>query len=138
MHRLKTTMLAVASACLLTGLGQASWALESGGHDTPPHSALRASEPGMDPMLQALLIGVAASLLREAALSPDPMSALGETFERKLGAVLRSPETLRLIEALLGQAFKDVPLELREPLTMFAHSMLGSMRRDMLEGGRLR
>lgn len=92
----------------------------------------------LDPALRALLVGIAASLLREAAASPDPMNALGETLQKRLASVLRSPEAARLIESLIAQAFKDAPTELREPLALFAQSMLKNMRRDLFEGGAIR
>jgi hypothetical protein len=97
-----------------------------------------AAEPATDPALRALLLGLAASMLREAAASPDPLNALGDSLERKLMSALRSPEASRLMEALLAQAFRDAPEELREPLTLFAGSMLDSVRRELLEERRPR
>jgi hypothetical protein len=95
-------------------------------------------EPTLDPVLRAVLLGLAASLLREAAASPDPAGAFGEALERKLLLVLRSPEFARMAESFVGHATKDVPPELREPLQQFALAMLKSLRRDMLEGRRSR
>lgn len=132
MNRFKALLLALAGVCTFCG-SPASLALEPA--DLPARDAGGMQEPAMDPVLRALLIGMAASLLREAAQSPDPLNALGETLERKLMFALRSPEMARLVEALVGQAFRDVPLELREPLAQFAQSMLHSMRRDLPDRG---
>ncbi len=86
----------------------------------------------IDPLLRALAIGIAASILREAAAQPDPVEALGEAVERRLAAALANPNTLRMAESALQQALRDAPPELREPLAAFALSVLRSMRRDML------
>ena len=72
-------------------------------------------------------------MLREAAASPDPMGALGASVERTVSAALANPETLRMLEALTGQALKDVPEELRQALTAFAASMFAHTRREMLQ-----
>ena len=66
------------------------------------------------------------------------MVALGESLERTLASAVASPESLRLAEALVAQAFTDVPEELRQPLALFAASMLASLRRDMLQNPRPR
>lgn len=105
-------------------------------HDLPseteaPPAATAA--PAMDPVMRALLIGLAARMLTDAARSPDPMATLGESLERALTSALRSPATARMIEDLMGRALTDVPAELREPLALFAGSMLQSMRREMLD-----
>lgn len=110
---------------------------------TPPATVVVESTPGtgvatapaaptMDPAMRALLIGIAANMLREAATSADPMGGLSSSIERTLTGLLRSPETLRLVEGLVGMAFKDAPAELREPLAMFASSMVQNLRREML------
>jgi hypothetical protein len=88
--------------------------------------------PTMDPAMRALLIGIAANMLREAATSSDPMGGLSSSIERTMTGLLRSPETLRLVEGLVGMAFKDAPVELREPLALFAASMVQNLRREML------
>lgn len=91
------------------------------------------AEPLIDPLTQALLIGLAASVLREAAESPDPMATLGRSIERKLMFALRSPELARALDGIIAEAVKDAPHELREPLAQFAIAMLDSFRREMLE-----
>jgi len=110
-------------------------------HDLPraPEAPSAASaEPAMDPVMRALLIGLAARMLTEAARSSDPMATLGDSLERALTSALRSPASTRMIESLMAQAFKDVPVELREPLALFAGSMLESARREMLDNRRPR
>jgi hypothetical protein len=94
---------------------------------------LSSGEPAIDPAVRAIVIGLLASLLREAAESPDPLAALGDAFERKLKFALRSPEFGRLLQGLLGHAVKDLPSELREPLSLFAQAMMQNMRREMLQ-----
>ncbi len=86
----------------------------------------------IDPVMRALVIGIAASILREAAAQPDPVEALGDALERRLSAALANPNTMRLAESALQQALRDAPPELREPLAAFALSVLQSMRRDLL------
>lgn len=137
MKRVAPTALAVAAAlALCPGLGRA---VETG----PVVEAQRApsatyAEPAMDPMIRALLLGLAASLLREAAASPDPLNTFGESLERKLHFALRSPEFARLAEGLIDRAVRDAPAELREPLAQFATAMLNNLRREMLDGARPR
>jgi hypothetical protein len=92
----------------------------------------------MDPLVRAIVIGIAASILREAAAQPDPVDALGNAVERRLAAALADPNTMRLIEGALRHAFQDAPAELREPLALFASSVLHDMRREMLRDRRPR
>ena len=96
-----------------------------------PDSALE-----MDPFMRAVIIAMAARMLREAAASPDPVAALADSVERTVAAAVASPESVRLVEALTGQAFKDVPAELRQAIVEFAVSAFAKMRRDMLQGRR--
>ena len=95
--------------------------------------AAPAAQPVIDPLVQAILIAAAASVLREAAASPDPVAALGDSIERKLMFALRSPELARFLDQLIAEALKDAPQELREPLAQFAGAMLNNFRREMLE-----
>jgi hypothetical protein len=106
----------------------------------PQHAEPSASVPyagagqlAMDPLMRALVIGIAANILREAAAQPDPVDALGNAVERRVVAALVDPNTMRLVESALRHAFQDAPLELREPLALFASSVLHSMRREMLQ-----
>jgi hypothetical protein len=92
----------------------------------------------MDPIVRALVIGIAANILREAAAQPDPVDALGNAVERRIVAVLSDPNTMRLVERALQHAFQDAPVELREPLALFAASVLHNMRRDILQDMRPR
>ena len=92
------------------------------------------AEPKVDPAVRALLVGLAANLLREAAASPDPMTALGDSLDRKILFALHSPEFLGLIDGLIGNAVQEAPSELREPMARFAESILNNMRREMLDG----
>ena len=96
-----------------------------------PHS-LHEAPVAMDPVMRAVLIAMAARMLREAAASPDPMTALGESLERNLAAAVVNPETVRMVEALTGQALKEVPEGLRNAIVAFAVSMLNNARREML------
>ena len=98
-----------------------------------PRAAERSAAVEMDPVMRALLIGIAASILREAAAQPDPVEALGNAVERRLAAAAANPNTMRLAEAALAQAVQDAPPELREPLAQFATSVLHSMRRELLK-----
>jgi hypothetical protein len=104
-------------------------------HGKPPASVpyAGAGQPAMDPLMRALVIGIAANILREAAAQPDPVDALGNAVERRVVAALADPNTMRLVESALRHAFQDAPLELREPLALFASSVLHSMRREMLQ-----
>ena len=135
--KFKRSLTALASICLL-GLNPA-WAHEgSHSHGTPPahpHFAPGAFD-GMDPVVRAVLIAMAARMLREAAASPDPMGALGDSLERTVSAALANPETLRMLEALTGQALRDVPDDLRHALMAFAASMLAHTRREMMQSRR--
>ena len=129
--------------CTITGLapwGSSAAARESNlplpdqgskATEAPLASTLDATSH-IDPVMRALLIAMAARVLREAAASPDPVAALGESLERSLDAALASPETIRMVEALTGQAFKDVPEELRLALVAFGRSVLHHARREML------
>jgi hypothetical protein len=92
----------------------------------------------LDPIVRALVIGIAANILREAAAQPDPVDALGHAVERRISAALADPNTMRLAERALQHAFQDAPVELREPLALFATSVLHGMRREMLEDMRPR
>jgi len=97
-----------------------------------PESAPGTQQPApLDPAISAVLVALAAAMLRDAAASPDPMASLGQAFERTLSNAISSPETARLIESIVATAVKDAPPELREPLAQFALSMLRSARRDM-------
>ena len=95
--------------------------------------AASATKPAIDPLIQAILIAAAASVLREAAASPDPVATAAESLERKLVFALRSPETARFVDQLIAEAVKEAPQELREPLAQFASAMLNNFRREMLE-----
>ena len=88
--------------------------------------------------MRALVIGIAANILREAAAQPDPVDALGSAVERRIVAALADPNTMRLVESALKHAFQDAPVELREPLALFAASVLHSMRSEMLQDMRPR
>ena len=129
----------VLASIFLLGLNVPAWAHDGDhGHGTPPahpQSAPGAFD-GMDPVMRAVLIAMAARMLREAAASPDPMGALGDTLERTISAALENPETLRMLEALTGQALKDVPDDLRHALMAFAASMLAQTRREMMQSRR--
>ena len=92
-----------------------------------------AAYPAMDPIVRALVIGIAANILREAAAQPDPVEALGNAVERRIVSALADPNTMRLVEKALQHAFQDAPVELREPLALFAASVLHNMRRDILQ-----
>ena len=101
----------------------------------PAQSAqVHESEVALDPVMRALLIAMAARMLREAAASPDPVAALAGSVERSVSAALANPETMRLIAALTGQAFKDVPEELRQAIVAFTVSAFAKLRRDTLHG----
>ena len=95
--------------------------------------AAAAARPAVDPLVQAILIAAAASVLREAAASPDPVATFAESLERKLVFALRSPETARFVDQLIAEAVKEAPQELREPLAQFASAMLNNFRREMLD-----
>lgn len=102
---------------------------------TPAESNVPAPQGGTafdDPLVRALVIGIAASILREAAAQPDPVEALGNAVERRVAQALADPNTMRLVESGLREAFREAPEALREPLALFAVSLLRSMRRDML------
>lgn len=141
MIRCKPLAACLALAGVLTLGGTPAHALESGPavvvavEAAPPPA--EAAAP-MDPALRALLVGLAASMLREAAASPDPMAGLGSAVERTFTGLLQSPETLQLLAAMVGHATRDAPAELREPLALFATGMLNSLRREMLREPALR
>jgi hypothetical protein len=90
-------------------------------------------QPAMDPLMRALVIGIAANILREAAAQPDPVDALGNAVERRIVSALADPNTMRLVEGAARHAVQDAPAELREPLALFASSVLHNMRREMLQ-----
>lgn len=95
---------------------------------------LRSSEAradAMDPVMRAILFAMAAKVLREAAASPDPLAALGDTIERSIASAATNPQTLRTIEALTAQALKDAPPELRQALLAFIVSTLKQVRREV-------
>ncbi len=97
-------------------------------------SPVAARAPVLDPFMQDLLLAMAAAMLREAAASPDPVAALGESLERKLSLALSSPEAMRALEAALARGLQDVPADLREPLASFAGSLLRGAQRDFGRG----
>lgn len=125
---------ALLAACLVAASAFAHESqLVSEPAQVPPRAQAPAGEaPVVDPMVKAILIAVAANLLREAAASPDPISTLGSSFERVLGNFVRSPQAAQLLQGLIGAAVRDVPEELREPLAQFAGSMLNGLRSDLL------
>jgi hypothetical protein len=138
-------MIAGPAAAAALGLSGACFA--HGGPDAPapaqspyavPQAGAMDGHPAMDPLVRAIVIGIAASILREAAAQPDPVDALGNAVERRLAAALADPNTMRLIEGALRHAFQDAPAELREPLALFASSVLHDMRREMLRDRRPR
>jgi hypothetical protein len=88
-----------------------------------------AVEP-MDPVMQAILLAMAARVLREAAASPDPLEALGRTLERMAASAAADPRTLETIEALSAQVLKEAPPELREALVGFILGALDHARRE--------
>ena len=97
-----------------------------GGRSQAPASVV---EP-MDPVMQAILLAMAARVLREAAASPDPLDALGRTLERSVAAAAADPRTLKTIEALTSQALKEAPPELRQALFEFISGALAHARRE--------
>lgn len=96
----------------------------------PAAPSAGAVAPVLDPFMQDLLVALVAAMLREAAMSPDPMTTFGESLERKLSLVLSSPEAVRALETALARGLQDVPQDLREPLALFAGSLLRSAQRD--------
>lgn len=84
----------------------------------------------MDPVMQAILLAMAARALREAAASPNPLDALGRTLERSLASAAADPRTLQTIEALTASALKDAPPELRKALFEFIAGTLAHARRE--------
>jgi hypothetical protein len=135
MIRPRIAVIVLSTAALLGGVSEGSFAREA----APLISEADADGAStLDPALRALMVGIAASMLREAAASPDPMNTLGSTLQQNLASVLRSPDAVRLIESLVAQAFKDAPAELREPLELFASSMLKNMRRELTDGVTIR
>lgn len=95
----------------------------------PPRAPEAYVDP-MDPVMRAILFAMAAKVLREAAASPDPLAALGDSIERSIAAAGTNPQTLRTIEALTAQALKDAPPELRQALLAFIVSTLKQARRE--------
>jgi len=128
-----------AVAAFAAGVPSAS-AHDLGTRQTPRPSAGEQprydSQTTIDPFMRAVLIAMAARILREAAASPDPAAALGESLERALVAAMASPDTLRILEAMTGQALQEVPYELRQAMVAFATSMLAQMRRDLAQNRR--
>ena len=98
----------------------------------PPSSVV---EP-MDPVLQAVLLAMAARVLREAAASPDPLDALGRTLERSVASAAADPRTLKTIEALTASALKDAPPELRKALFEFIAGALAHAQREVARPAR--
>jgi hypothetical protein len=128
-------------------IGCGSFALQASAHEPgmrARHGAalpaaplsLHESEQTLDPFMRAVVIAMAARILREAAASPDPLAALAESVGHHAQAALASPEAMRLVEAFAGQALRDVPEDLRQALTSFALSVAAQMRREMLYGRR--
>ena len=124
---------------LTTGISAAS-AHEAGPRTQPrtpqssqPLPALSDPQFGMDPVMRALLIAMAARILREAAASPDPAAALADALDRSLSAAMASPEALRVLEAVTNQVMKDVPDDLREAMVAFAASLFAQIRRDLVQ-----
>ena len=100
--------------------------------------ASRASDPAMDPLVRALIIGIAASILREAAAQPDPVEGLGNAIERRVASALADPNTMRLVEGALRRALREAPEELREPLAEFVSALVRDLRHEMLQDRRSR
>ncbi len=133
MKRLAQSVCAVALAAFVTLPSVVSAHDVKGSGDRQDRRAATAARPAIDPLVQAILIAAAASVLREAAASPDPVAALGDSIERKLMFALRSPELAQLLDQLIADAVKEAPQDLREPLAQFAGAMLESFRREMLD-----
>ena len=124
------------SVCVLALAAFAALPIAARAHDVKGSGELkdqRAARPAIDPLVQAILIAAAASVLREAAASPDPVAALGDSIERKLVFALRSPELAQLLDQLIADAVKQAPQDLREPLAQFAGAMLNNFRRELLD-----
>jgi hypothetical protein len=127
------------SACVLALVAFAALPIAARAHDVKGSGELKdqraaaAARPTIDPLVQAILIAAAASVLREAAASPDPVAALGDSIERKLVFALRSPELAQLLDQLIAEAVKQAPQDLREPLAQFAGTMLNNFRRELLD-----
>ena len=132
MRWIAKTIYASTLAAFVVMSGAASAHEGAGGERSDRRTAPQA-QPSIDPLVQAILVAAAASVLKEAAASPDPFTALGESIERKLMFALRSPELARLLDQLIAEAVKDAPRELREPLAQFAIAMLNNFRREMLD-----
>jgi len=128
-------MLACTGAFVMAGSASAQHVPAQSERDqTSPHGGrtqaqASAVEP-MDPVLQAILLAMAARVLREAAASPDPLDALGRTLERSVASAAADPRTLKTIEALTSQALKDTPPELRHALIEFIAGALAHARRE--------
>jgi len=80
--------------------------------------------------MRAILLALAARVLREAAASPDPLASLGDAIERSITSAATNPQTLKTIEALTAQALQDAPPELRQALLAFIVSTLKHARRE--------
>lgn len=133
MKRVAQSVCAVALAAFVTLPSVVSAHDVKGSGDRQDRRVATAARPAIDPLVQAILIAAAASVLREAAASPDPVAALGDSIERKLMFALRSPELAQLLDQLIADAVKEAPQDLREPLAQFAGAMLESFRREMLD-----
>ena len=133
MKRILLTVSALTLAVFLSVPGIAVAHDENRSSARSDRRAASAAHPAVDPLIQAILVAAAASILREAAASPDPAAALAESLDRKLISALRSPEAARLLDQLIAEAVKEAPQELREPLAQFASAMLNNFRREMLE-----
>lgn len=131
-HRLGAMLALTASLLLMPTLASAQ---QPYGHNAEAQPQVRV-QPALDPLVRDVLIALVASLLREAAESPDPLATLGEALNRKLVNLMSSPAAPAMIEGLLSGALKDVPAELREPLGLFAASVLAQLRRDLARQGR--
>lgn len=127
-------ILTCAGALALAGVAGAQDVLTPLEPTAPRHQERMAPSPTlvepMDPVMQAILLAMAARVLREAAASPDPLDALGRTLERSVASAAADPRTLKTIEALTANALKDAPPELRKALFEFIAGALAHARRD--------
>ncbi|HTP94966.1 MAG TPA: hypothetical protein VMK05_03905 [Burkholderiales bacterium] len=113
-----------APALLLAAmLGVAGTPASAGEPDSAP-----APRAAVDPMVQALIAGIAASLLRGMAANPaDPLAGAGASIERGLRELIESPAPAIALEQIL----KDVPAELRDPLRQLLLRLLDDVRIEM-------
>ena len=133
MKRVAKSVCVCSLAALLALPGAATAHDVKGRGELKDQRAARAARPTIDPLVQAILIAAAASVLNEAAASPDPVATLGDSIERKLMFALRSPELAQLLDQLIAEAVKQAPQDLREPLAQFAGAMLNNFRRELLD-----